>query len=84
MTLPITCMYHVGNAYEMHSIVQSGVIPGGKSNRRDRQPVFFTAVNPMDDNQDLEEKSNAIWTNPESNRINTLGKPITIQYIGAI
>ena len=46
---------HIGNAYETHSIFQSGVIPGGKSNRRDRQSVFFTAVNPMDDNQDLEE-----------------------------
>ena len=40
----------------MHSIVQSGLIPGGKSNRRDRQSVFFTAVNPMDDNQDLDEE----------------------------
>ena len=45
---------HIGNAYEMHSIVQSGLIPGGKSNRRDRQSVFFTAVNPMCARQDLE------------------------------
>ena len=27
---------------------QSGLIPGGKSKRRDRQSVFFTAVNSMD------------------------------------
>ena len=40
--------YHIGKAYE-------GLIPERKSNRRDRQSVFFTAVNPMDNNQDLEE-----------------------------
>ena len=39
----------------MHSIVQSGLIPGGKSLRRDRQSVFFTDVNPMCARQDLEE-----------------------------
>ena len=44
----------IGNAYEMHSIVQSGLIPGGKSLIRDRQSVFFTAVNPMYAPQDLE------------------------------
>ena len=48
-------IYHIGNSYEMHSMIQSGLIPGGKSNRRDRQSVFFTAVNPMYANQDLEE-----------------------------
>ena len=33
---------HVGNAYEMHSIIQRGLIPGGQSDRRDRQSVFST------------------------------------------
>ena len=47
-------MYHVGNAFEMHSIIRSGLIPGGKSLRRDKQSVFFTAVNPMCARQDLE------------------------------
>ena len=48
-------IYHIGNAFEMHSIIQSGLIPGGKSFRRDRQSVFFTAVNPMDTRQDRRE-----------------------------
>ena len=39
----------------MHSIIHSGLIPGGKSNRRDRQSVFFTAVNPMDIQPDQRE-----------------------------
>ena len=42
-------IYHVGNVSEMHSINRSGLIPGGKSLKRNRQSVFFTAVNPMED-----------------------------------
>ena len=41
-------IYHIQNAHEMHSIIQGGLIPGGKSHRRDRQSVFFTAVNSID------------------------------------
>ena len=37
-------IHHIGNAFAMHSII-----------RRDRQSVFFTAVNPMDARQDLKE-----------------------------
>ena len=48
-------IYHIGNANEMHSIIKSGLIPGGRSLKKDWQSVFFTALNPMDDNQDLEE-----------------------------
>ena len=33
---------------------KSGLIPGGKSLRKDRQSVFFTAVNPMCARQDVE------------------------------
>ena len=47
--------YHVGNANEMHSKIKSGVIPGGRSLRKDRQSVFFTAANPMYAREDLEE-----------------------------
>ena len=39
----------------MHSIIQDGLIPGGKCLKRDRESVFFTALNPMYANQDLEE-----------------------------
>ena len=35
-------------------MTQSGLIPGG-SLKRDRQSVFFTAVNPMDDDQGMGE-----------------------------
>ena len=46
---------HIVNGCDMHSIILSGLIPGGRSLKRDRQSVLFTAVNPMYANQDLEE-----------------------------
>ena len=52
--LPKDCteyIYHVGNGKELRSIVNRGLIPGGVSLRKGRQVVFFTIVNPMD-NQD--------------------------------
>ena len=39
--------YHVGCAINLHSITNSGLIPGGQ-NLRKRQTVFFLLVNPMD------------------------------------
>ena len=44
-----------GNANELHSIIESGLVPGGRSLKKDKQSVFFIAANPMDNNQDLEE-----------------------------
>ena len=40
--------YHIGCAVSLHSITNSGLIPGGQNSSRERQIVFFTAVNPMD------------------------------------
>ena len=40
-------IYHVGSSHDVHSIIQSGLIPGGKDVKRGRHAVFFTAVNPM-------------------------------------
>ena len=49
-------IYHIGNAFKMHSIIKSGLIPGGKSLRRDKQSVFFHSSEPDG------RKSNTIWT----------------------
>ena len=43
-------IFHVGSYFNMHSIIASGSIAGGKVHGRDRQTVFFTAVDPMKDN----------------------------------
>ena len=41
-------IYHVGCAINLHSIKNSGSIPGGNKLVREGQTVFFTTVNPMD------------------------------------
>ena len=41
-------IYHIGCAVSLHSITNSGLIAGGQNSGRDRQTVFFTAVNPKD------------------------------------
>ena len=38
--------YHVGSSNDMHWIIQSGLIPGGKDVEKGRHAVFITAVNP--------------------------------------
>ena len=40
-------IYHGGSSHDMHSIIQSGLILGGKDIKKGRQTVFFTAMNPM-------------------------------------
>ena len=41
------CIYHVGCAINLHSIINSGLILGGQ-NLSNTQTVFFLPVNPMD------------------------------------
>ena len=43
-------VYHVGCAINLHSIINSGSIPGGQ-NLSNRQTVFVLLVDPMDKNQ---------------------------------
>ena len=38
---------HIGCAINLHSITNSDLIPGGQNSSKERQTVFFTAVNPM-------------------------------------
>ena len=38
---------HIGCAVSVHSITNSGLIAEGQNSSRERQTVFFTAVNPM-------------------------------------
>ena len=40
-------VYHVGCAINLHSIINSGLIPGGQ-NLSNRRTVFFLLVHPMD------------------------------------
>ena len=40
-------IYHIGCAISLHSVTNSGLIAGGQNSSRQRQTVFFTAVNLM-------------------------------------
>ena len=40
-------IYHIGCAFNLHSIINSGLIPGGQ-NLSKRQTVFFLPVDPTD------------------------------------
>ena len=47
-------IYHVGCAFNFHSIINSGLIPGGQNSSK-RQTVFFLLVDPRDkDHRDPE------------------------------
>ena len=49
-------IYHIGCSVSLHSITNSGFIPGGQILSREGQTVFFTAVKPMHkDHRDPQE-----------------------------
>ena len=39
-------IYHVGDSHDLHSIIQSGLIPGGKKSQENRHAVFFVEIKP--------------------------------------
>ena len=41
-------IYHIGSAFNLHSIIKNGLIPGGQDLSR-RQTVFFLPVDPRDE-----------------------------------
>ena len=48
------CIYHIGCGFNLHSIINSGLIPGGQNSSK-RQTVFFLPIDPRDkDHQDPE------------------------------
>ena len=77
--------HHVGNGKELRSIVNHGLIPGGVSLRTGRHAVFFTIVNPMDNQVGLEGRTlYATRYKQKSRHTKILGNAFRIQYFGAI
>ena len=74
-------IYHIGNAHDMHSTIQSGLLPGGKSLKGGQEFSFFTAdVHPIS----IKKKFNTIWINREMRCTRTFGEFTKILYTGAI
>ena len=65
----------------MPSIIASGLIAGEKIHGRDRQTVFFTAVDPMEKFWSI-TKENIICLNPGTPRTSMYGKSHKMQFIG--
>ena len=40
-------IYHIGCAFNLHSIINNGLIPGGQNSSK-RQTVFFLPIDPRD------------------------------------
>ena len=48
-------IYHIGCAFDLHSIINNGLIPGGKDSSK-RQTAFFLPIDPRDkEHQDREK-----------------------------
>ena len=76
-------VYHVGNGKELRSTVRNGLVPGGFSTKTGRHALFFTVVNPMDDEQGSRETF-ANYQKQESRFSRILGNHLRTLYIGAI
>ena len=53
-------IYHAGCSHDLHSIIQSGLIAGGKDGRKGRQTVFFTALGPVHEHPTKEQQHDVI------------------------
>ena len=76
-------IYHVGNGKELRSTVRHGLIPGGVSLKTGRQAVFFTVVNPMD-NQDGFGKTLCDLSKARIAPYKIIGNAFKIEFFGAI
>ena len=76
-------IYHKGCAFDLHSIINNGLIPGGKDSSK-RQTVFFL---PTDPRETKSIKILHILTSPyhvEHNTCTVHGRNIKTQYFGLI
>ena len=72
------CIYHVGSSHDRHSIIQPGLISGGKDIKKGRQTAFFTVVN-------INTSSGiTTWRSPELQCTNKFGKYTRTQCTGPI
>ena len=52
-------IYHIGCAFNLHSIINNGLIPGGQNSSK-RQTVFFLSIDPRDKEHKDPEKIDLI------------------------
>ena len=75
-------IYHIGCAFNLHSIINNGLMPGGQDSSR-RQTVFFLPIDPRDkDHQDPEFLTSLYHV--EHNTCTVHGRNIKTRYFGLI
>ena len=65
-------IHHVGSSHDFHSVIQSGMIPGEKSVKKERHAVFFAAVNRRSSSST--KKSSTTWQVPDLQRTKSIGQ----------
>ena len=50
-------VFHRGCSFSIQSILENGLIAGGKQSKEGRQTIFFTPLNPFGENPDEEAPS---------------------------
>ena len=66
--------YHRGCSFDARSILQAGLIAGGRESNEERQTVFFTPLNPFGDEPDEEGVNNDL-SRPRKVHHNSKWKP---------
>ena len=71
-------IYHIGCAFNFHSIINNGLILGGQDSSK-RQTVFFLPIDPRDKGHKDPENIDVVH-----NTCTVLGRNIKTRYIGSI
>ena len=76
-------IYHVGCTFNLFSIINNGLVPGGQNLSR-RQTVFFLPVDPRNEDHKDPEYIDYSCTHVEHDTCKMHGRDIKIRYFGSI
>ena len=76
-------IFHRGCSFSIQSILENGLIPGGKESKGGRQTIFFTPLNPFGGDSDEEEPRDD-YTIPQKVHYHSIGNVIRCRLLGKI
>ena len=74
-------IYHIGCVFNLHSIINSGLIPGGQNSSK-RQTIFFLPIDPRDKSHKDPEKID-LSVPRRAQYLHNAGRDIKTRYIGS-
>ena len=74
-------IYHIGCAFNLHSVINNGLIPGGQNSSK-RQTVFFLPIDPRDKGH--QDPAKIDFNEPRRAQYLHIGRNIKTRYIGSI